>query len=359
MKKVFIAVPNLISGGAQRFATELACNINKDKFECSVIITNNLDTTSAFYHKLVEKRIEVIDISNSNYIKEVITAIRLIRREKPAVIHTNVGAALHMLLPIILSGVKTKHIFTAHSMGYRIFAGAKKRLMKFCFKRKWIIPVGICDTVKNSLMEAYQLKEEEVECVYNGVDTSLFDIIDRNNRNTVTFVTVGTLYYIKNHRLLIEAFKIMHEQCNNTRLCLVGDGELRDELQSYVKELGLSDSVVFEGNKADVLPYLLAADVYCCTSLVEGLPISVLEAMATGLPVISTPAGGVVDIVKNDVNGYVVEADAHFIAKQMLRLAESKDFRRSLGIESRRLAEKYDIKMCVQGYEKLYEKYTD
>lgn len=358
MKKLFIAIPTLASAGAERFATELACNINREKFECYVIVTKKLEKKSAFYNKLLEEGIEVIDISNSNYLKEVVVAIKLIRKERPVVVHTNVGSALHMLLPIILSGVKTKHIFTAHSMGYRIFSGAKKRLIKFCFKRKLIIPVGICDTVQNSLVEAYDLKREEVECVYNGVDTTLFNTISRNNRKNVTFVTVGTLYYIKNHRLLIEAFKITHEQCNNTRLCIVGAGELREELESYVNELGLGGSVVFEGNKSDVAPYLLAADVYCCTSLVEGLPISVLEAMATGLPVISTPAGGVVDIVKNGVNGYITEANANAISEQMLSLAKNKDFRMSLGAESRKLAEKYDIKNCAQGYEKLYEKYS-
>ena len=213
MKKIFIAIPTLRSGGAERFATELACNINRDKFECSVIVTRKLDKTSAFYDKLINNGIRVIDISDSNYIKEVVNAVKLLRKEKPSIIHTNVGAALHMLAPIIISGTKSTHLFTAHSMGYRIFAGAKKRIVNVCFKKRWIIPVGICDTVKQSLVEAYHLKSSDVECVYNGVDTEIFYPCEKEKDDSkIVFVSTGTLYHIKNHELLIDAFSIVHKK---------------------------------------------------------------------------------------------------------------------------------------------------
>lgn len=358
MKKTIIAIPTLASAGAERFATELACNINRNNYECLVVVTKKLDKESTFYKKLLQSGIRVIDISNKNYLIEVINAIKLIRNEKPSIIHTNVGAALHMLLPIVLSGTKAKHIFTVHSMGYRIFAGAKKRLIGIFFKHGWIVPVGICDTVKRSLVDAYSLKETQVECVYNGVDTTAFQGITRRTREKIVFVTVGTLYYIKNQRLLIEAFSYVHEKYENTALIIVGDGVLREELEQYTSELRLNGSVIFVGNQADVAQFLYRSDIYCSTSLVEGLPISVLEAMATGLPVITTPAGGVVDIVKNEKNGYVVEAKASLIADKMLQLVESSELREKMGKQSRSIVEELDIRKCAQGYEKLYEKYS-
>ncbi len=358
MKKIFIAIPTLASAGAERFATELACNINRDKFECSVIVTRKLDKTSAFYDKLGRTGIRVIDISDSNYIKEIVKTVKLLRKEKPSVIHTNVGAALHMLAPIIISGTRCAHLFTAHSMGYRIFAGAKKRLINICFRKKWIIPVGICDTVKQSLVDAYHLKSSEVECVYNGVDTNIFYPCDENKDGSkVVFVSTGTLYHIKNHELLINAFSLVREKCNNTMLHIIGDGELREQLRNQVEELGLSNSVVFEGNQSDVAQYLRTSDIYCCTSKVEGLPISVLEGMACGLPVITTPAGGVVDIVKDGENGFVVKADATLFSQKMIELVNNSDLRNAMSTKSRDYAEKYNIKNCALEYEKLYEKY--
>ena len=358
MQKIFIAIPTLKSGGAEKFATELACNINREKFECSVVVTRDLDETSAFYEKLINSKIRVVDISDSNYIKEILNAVKLIRKERPSIIHTNVGAALHMLAPIILSGTKCTHLFTAHSMGYRIFAGFKKRIINICFKKKLIIPVGICDTVKQSLVEAYHLKSSEVECVYNGVDTNIFYPADKKiDDSKVVFISTGTLYHIKNHEFLINAFALVHKKFDNTMLRIIGDGVLREQLENQVKELGLSNSVVFEGNQSDVGQYLRISDIYCCTSTVEGLPLSVLEAMACGLPVITTPAGGVVDIVKDGENGFVVKADMMLFSQKMIELVENSQLRNMMAVKSRKFSENCDIKNCVLEYEKLYEKY--
>lgn len=358
MEKIFIAIPTLANAGAERFVTELACNINKEKFDCSVIVTKKLNFSSTFYHKLINSNIRVIDVSDNNYIKQVFTTINLLKKEEPSIIHTNVGSALHMLAPIIISGIKCTHLFTVHSMGYRIFAGAKKRLINICFKKRWIIPVGICDTVKQSIIETYHLKNNEVECVYNGVDTKIFYPGNKNkDESKIVFVSTGTLYHIKNHELLINAFSLVHKKYSNTMLRIIGDGELREQLRNQIEELGLSNSVVLEGNQSDVAQYLSNSDIYCCTSKVEGLPISVLEAMACGLPVITTPAGGVVDIVKDDENGFVVKADAMAFSQKMMELIENSKLRNMMARKSRESSVKYDIKNCVLGYEKLYEKY--
>lgn len=359
MNKIMICIPTLASAGAERFATELACNINRKKFEPIVLVTNKLDKTSSFYKQLLSQNISVYYFNDCPYRKKVWKIRNLIRKEKPSIIHTNVGAALHMLLPIAISFTRARHLFTAHSMGYRIFCGFKKFIMEFCFYTKLVIPVAICDTVKQSLIDAYKLKSVDVECVYNGVDTNVFcpSKTEKENSQT-TFVSTGTLYHIKNHELLINAFSILHKEWPDTLLRIIGDGELREQLNKQVDELGLTNSVIFEGNQSDIVPYLRLSDVYCCTSKVEGLPISVLEAMACGLPIISTPAGGVVDIVKDGENGFIVNSNDKIIAKKMNELAKNKSLIKNMGKKSRELVMKYDIIKCAEGYEELYEKYS-
>jgi glycosyltransferase involved in cell wall biosynthesis len=360
MKKIMICIPTLASAGAERFATELACNIDRERFEPIIMVTTRLDENSAFYKKLLLKNVKIYDFGNCGYKNKIWKIRNVIRKEKPSIIHTNVGAALHMLLPILLSFTNAKHLFTTHSMGYRIFSGIKKQIMAFCFHAKIVIPVAICDTVKQSLVEAYGLKNKNIECVYNGVDTDLFhpSEIERGESNTV-FVSTGTLYHIKNHKLLIDAFSIVHRNNPNTMLRIIGDGELKSDLVDQVKSLNLESAVKFEGNQSDVARYLNISDIYCCTSKVEGLPIAVLEAMACGLPVITTPAGGVVDIVKDGVNGFVVNASNDLLAEKMSLIANDLQLLKKMGKKSRELAMKYNIKECVKGYETLYDKYAE
>ena len=124
-----------------------------------------------------------------------------------------------------------------------------------------------------------------------------------------------------------------------------------------VAELNIKDAIVFEGNQSDVGKYLNNADVYCCSSFVEGLPIAVLEAMACGLPIITTSAGGVVDIVENNKNGYVVDSDVSKICECMERLYLNTDLRNRMGEASRERAEELDLSVCAKNYEYLYEKY--
>lgn len=356
MKKVFICIPTLASAGAERFATELACNLDIKKFKTFVIITKKLDIESAFYIKLREAAITIYDVSSSNYLIEVGNIRSLMKKENPDIIHTNVGATLHMLLPQILCGRRVKHICTAHSMGYRLFGGFKRIIISFCFQQHMITPVAISDTVKKSIIDTFNLEQHEVELVYNGVDTNYFNKSTDNSNDIITIVTVGTLYHIKNHELLIDAFAEAHETLKNIRLLIVGNGELKEFLEIKVDTLGLKDAVSFAGNQSDVKSFLDSADIYCCTSKVEGLPIAVLEAMACKLPIISTPAGGVVDIVKNNCNGYLVGFDKSEIARKIVELAINKQLRKQMGENSRRLALEHDIKVCAANYEKLYLK---
>ncbi len=355
MKKIFICIPTLAGAGAERFVTELACFINK--YEPIVVVTRYLDLGSSFYNKLKAKGIRVIDVSGKNYLVSAHKVIKLIKSEKPVIIHTNVGAALHMLVPCFLSRTKAKHLFTTHSMGYRIFSGLKKTIMRTCFKKGWVVPVAICDTVKKSIIDTYALCDAQVECVYNGVDTTIFTPEEHESKTKV-FVSVGRFEEVKNHKLLLDAFSVVNKKYSNTELLLVGDGILRDDINDQVQKLQLTNNVRLVGSQSDVSAFLNSADVYCCSSLVEGLPISVLEAMSCGLPIITTPAGGVVDIVKNEANGFVVAADATEMAQKMEFLIENDVLMTIMGKKSREMAKLYDIRCCASQYEELYKKYS-
>ncbi len=358
MKSIFICIPSLISGGAQRFVADLACNIDRSVYKVYIIITNNYDTSAYFYNKISNEKISIIDASGKNYIKQIKIITKLLKQYRPSIIHSNLSSVLYMIIPLFFSRIHAKHLFTVHSIAGRLYTGIKKRIMKFCFKHSIIVPVAIGDTVKKSLISNYKLSEKKVECIYNGVDTKKFQKKKQSyNSGKFTFINVGTLYYIKNQELLIDAFKVVHDLYKNTKLILIGDGVLRSKLEEKIHYLDLSDSAYLLGDKSDVVSYLSDSDVYCCSSLVEGLGISVLEAMSCSLPIVTTAAGGVEDIVKDGINGFVTKFEISDYSKKMIYLIENNDVRKAMSINARRMALDYDIKIFAHNYELLYEKY--
>ena len=355
---VFLCIQSLASAGAERFVTELACNIDKTKFNPIVVVINALDESLPFYKQLELSNIKVESAGGGNFAKKIFALSKILKKYSPVLVHSNTNAVLYMLLAIKISMRNPVHIFTVHSMAHRIFDGLKKKIIKNQFKKKKIIPVAICDTVKQSLVESYDLNAEDIECVYNGVDTNKFkkEYLAANGDDLVRIINVGTLYHIKNHQLLIKAFARLYNENPNVRLTIVGDGVLRSELNTLCEELGVAKAVNFAGNKSNVEAFLNGADIYCTTSIVEGLPISVLEAEACHLPIVTTKAGGVVDIVIDGTNGFVVESTEDEVFRALKKLTGDKQLRDKMGVESRKIAESHNIEKCVDGYEKIYLK---
>jgi len=358
---VFICIQSLANAGAERFVTDLACNINQERFMPIVVVTNSLNTELPFYNQLISKGITVEYAGQGNSFKRIRNLIKLIKKYKPQIVHSNTNAVLYMLLAIKISRKKVVHLFTVHSMAYRIFSGLKNKIIKRAFKKKKIIPVAICKTVQESLVESYGLNYNDIECVYNGVDTSIFVrsevSADQSASKEVVVINVGTLYWVKNQKLLIESFSQLYESNKNVKLIIVGEGLLKDELEHLAESLKISKAVEFVGNQKNVEEFLNKADIYCSTSIVEGLPISVLEAESCSLPIVTTRAGGVVDIVFDNTNGFIVETKQDAICFALKKLVEDAELRAIMGKNSRKIAESHDIKKCVEGYEEIYSKY--
>jgi glycosyltransferase involved in cell wall biosynthesis len=140
-------------------------------------------------------------------------------------------------------------------------------------------------------------------------------------------------------------------------LVLVGDGELREQLEDQAKDLGLGSQVRFLGLRTDIPDVLGAMDVFVLSSDWEGNPLSVIEAMASGLPVVSTAVGGVPDLFEIGKEGLIVRpGDIQGLSNSMAYLLENREARLSMGMAAaRRARENYDVSTMVQAYEELYE----
>jgi glycosyltransferase involved in cell wall biosynthesis len=149
--------------------------------------------------------------------------------------------------------------------------------------------------------------------------------------------------------LLLEAHSVLLHRNLPCKLIIVGEGYLRDKLTEQIVELDLSQNVFMEGFQADVRPYLCAADAFVLTSRVEGLPFSVLEAMACGLPCIVTNVGGTSEAVTHNVNGLVVNpGSTEEVVQAISYLLTHPKERTRMGHASRsRVLKEFDIEACM------------
>lgn len=358
MKKVVICIPSLAPGGAERFVVDLASRIDREKYEVTVAVTRTM--TDSFLRKiLIERDIDIVDLSSKSYFEMTRKQITFLREKKPDVIHTNIGSILHMMLACKLCNIPTC-LYTVHNEAKLLFGSSKvkKSIYKLAFSFFKFIPIAICPTVKETIKNEFGIDSEKIPVVKNGVDIDKFTPDQEKTSNeSIHIISVGTLYWIKNQEMAIKTVCDLHKKGRKVSLEFLGDGKEREKLQQLIVENEAESYITLRGKRKNVEEYLKKADVYISTSRTEGLPLSILEAMACGLPIVATAVGGVVDIVCDSINGYTVpNENVHEMEKAIDELILSEEKRRKFGIASRRIAEEWSLDACARGYEKLYEK---
>lgn len=170
----------------------------------------------------------------------------------------------------------------------------------------------------------------------------IFDVTEREKK----IVTVGRLTPQKNHRLMLAAFSKFHKEYSDYELVLYGQGELEQELKQYVEELQLQENVIFAGFHKDVLNQIKNVSMYVLSSDYEGISNSLLEALAIGLPVISTdcPIGGSKMCIQNGANGLLVPVgDAEALSEAMIKIVENPDWAERMGREATKVRERFSV----------------
>src|SRR5467141_3467915 len=228
-----------------------------------------------------------------------------------------------------------------------------------------VVPVPVAEKVAASLTRLYGIQQCHVipNCIpvdrYACPQTPRRDWRAREGfaDRHVLFVCVARFAGQKNHALLLRAFAQGPASNPNAHLVLVGDGELREQLEDQANDLGLGSQVRFLGLRTDIPDVLGAMDVFVLSSDWEGNPLSVIEAMASGLPVVSTAVGGVPDLFESGKEGLIVRpGDVQGLSNSMAYLLENREARLSMGMAAaQRARENYDVSTMVQAYEELYE----
>lgn len=256
--------------------------------------------------------------------------LQLFKKSRPDVVHLHnptptIYAAMAARMANVPCVISTRHSLVARP--HNVATEIKYALAAlFC---DWI--VGICDATTTNLKSMHIVSKRKITRVYNGAAPLLRAAVDRwPKKDGFTLVYVGRLEPVKNHTLLLRAFRAASLSRPELRLWMVGDGSQRAILESLCNELGLVGKVKFWGQKLDVSPFFSAADAFVMSSTSEGLPMSLLQAFSLGLPAIVTDVGGMAEVVRIAQAGYAVSpTDTTEMTAAILRLAASDQERQT------------------------------
>ncbi|MBC7910961.1 MAG: glycosyltransferase [Pyrinomonadaceae bacterium] len=338
--------------------------------------------------------------------KDVITIwklFRLLRRERPDVVHTHTakagtagrlaGLLYRWLTPAMLIGrprrcrfVHTYHGHVFHSyygtLKTRIFLMIEKILARLVTDRI----IVLSEQQRHEIHEQFGVgRREQFRIIPLGLDLGLFgDWRERRHAlrdewgigaDEVLIGIVGRLTEVKNHELFLRAAALYKEKCGESsaplpRFVIIGDGHLREKLEKQAHELGLRDETIFTGSRTDPEFFYPALDVVALTSLNEGTPLTLIEAMANERPVVATAVGGVVDLLgknsglskDNDAPYTICErgvlvrpSDARAFSAALAYLVASESLRDEFGDRGRRFVEEnYSLERLLNDMTKLY-----
>lgn len=333
VEKVLFVISNISFGGAQRVVWTLTQSMNKKGVEPVVVAvghsTNNYTLPQGVKVVLLGQKHNLQTFSTISKLRKVI------KEEKPTVVIT-MGVATCMFSVPAVQGLGVAHIiserndpkhFKGKSWVKKVSRSMMKRADGFVFQT-------------DEARDFYPKQIRNRGCVIpNPIMAANLPEAQPDVGNRV-FVTMGRLTAQKNHQMLIDAFAQLLQAHPTHKLHIYGSGELQNQTEAYIREKGLQDSVFLMGSHNDVLERIRGAEAFILSSDFEGMPNALMEAMAMGLPCISTdcPCGGPRYLIRHGENGLLVPVgDTGAMDAAMKQLAGDAELRAVLGNAAKQL----------------------
>ena len=295
---------------------------------------------------------------------------RLCRQLRPAIVHTRNLAALEFAVPAALAGVPAR-VHGEHGWDSSDPGGTQR---KYQLLRRAYSPfvnryVALSGQIESYLTERVGIAASRVERICNGVDTLRFQPASTRQAvagspfyesDVVVVGTVGRLQTVKDQLNLVRAVAIARAQGEagaRLRLVIAGDGPQRAEVEAEIGASGIGDITWLAGARSDVPEVMRSLDIFALPSQAEGISNTILEAMASGLPVVATEVGGNAELVAAGETGALVPAqDPHAMAQALLRYTADAALRQSHGTAGRQRVERsFSIDNMVERYTRLYQ----
>ncbi len=270
------------------------------------------------------------------------------------------------VLAALLAVDRPSTVSTLHGLG---FSGTlRRKLLNWLLYKKTFRIIGISNAISRDIINSnWRLSRDKVVTVQNGLVYDKFLAAAPQNEvkprilpdctEEFWFGTAGRLSPVKNHETLLHAFQKVLQFIPSSVLIIAGDGELKENLVTLAEKLNIDGHVHFLGFRRDIPDILKSFDVFILPSLREGLPLALLEAMASGLPVVASDVGGIPEVVGD--GDFALLVDPHSpegLAEAMVRMAQRPaEELRELGTKARRRAlNDFSAERMIRDYEQVY-----
>lgn len=341
-------------------------NLQKRDFETTLIAGDDMDIEGC--EKKYKVPFERFPLKINN-LKAYGKLKNIFKKEKFNLIHchTPVASMLTRLAARKIRKNGTKVIYTAH--GFHFFEGAPLPNWMIYYPIEWVCSF-FTDVLITINKEDYNFAKKHMKakkvCYVPGVGIDLEKYgsieIEKNkkreelgiDKEAVMLLSVGELNSNKNHQIIIKAISMLKNK--NIHYFIAGKGSKQTELESLVRENGLQDNVHFLGYRNDIAELCVCADIFCFPSFREGLPVSVMEAMATGLPCVVSDIRGNEDLIYDGKGGFLCNPnDSDAFARNIKILFDNSELRKNMGEYNKEKIKEFSLENVGEIMEKLYE----
>lgn len=376
-EKILHVITQTEWGGAQKYVYELVTSPEAINYDITVAVGKNRDKT--LIDKLRAKNVKVIElkrlirpISPINDVLAVFELKKLLQELKPDVIHTSSSKpSILGAYAFKLSGLKnSKLIHTVHGWAFNENISALKKktyLVTEKLTAKYKTKFIFLSEFDRKSAKQNKIKINDSVIIYNGIDPDKINFLDKTKAQKELFknyqsdffptppssppassagqalgqggIIVGTIanfYKTKGLEYFIGAINLLVKENKNIVGAVIGEGELRPELENLIANYNLKNNFLFLGSKPEASKYLKAFDVYVCSSVKEGVPYSILEAMTAELPIISTNVGGIPEIIENTKEGLLINpGNAIELVKAIKTIINNSDYGQQLAEQAK------------------------
>lgn len=304
--KIVQVMPDFGLAGAETMVENLSCGLAAEG--CDVLVISFFDLHTAITERIENRGIKIEYLGKKRgFDPSIVSKMRkIIKAYQPDVIHTHRYVLPYAFLASM--GFKAKRVHTVHNVAQKEQTKVGKNINRVLFRYFNVVPVALSKEIQRTIQEVYGLPDNRIPVVFNGIDLSRCIVKESYARkDTFTVLHIGRFMDVKNHELLLRSFARFKGQHSDARLQLLGDGELKENMMQLAGQLNITDAVEFAGLQSNVYPWLHNADVFILPSKFEGMPMTLIEAMGTGLPIIASNVGGIPDMLSSQKEALLIE----------------------------------------------------